>query len=271
MGIGALVGTVGQNPALGSSIMAFGASIIKYNPNQPESMSNQVSFNTSVTVGTFGNRHGLTASQQYSVVQGRASTAQLQPYLDRVEVGYVYGGSGDIACSNGLCTYVYTPNSLEVQNHRTTLIEHTYDLMVNASEMSELFKKHLKNFHESYYIMYHDNPYLQLRGKRDINTYRGAVRGSNSKFGYGIQYTDLIFDKNIGNGFMSEQYLKTFIHEVLHHKKWFGRTRYNKRTKQWEHTSRRNEFTNQIETFDFRVEQELEWFYQSYPPAILIN
>ena len=122
-------------------------------------------------------------------------------------------------------------------------------------------------------LIYTGNPYamfakLHLHGKKDNHDYNGAVRGSSSKFGYGIQYTDLLFEEKIGRGFMSEQYVLTFIHEVLHHREWFGRTRYNKATRNWDHPLKRNEFTGQMEPFHSRVYEELLNFYSDYPQYV---
>ena len=86
--VGAVVSYIPGFQTLGASIFLSAMSIINYDPSQPQSMSNQISFSASYSYSTsWGQGSGLTANQQGVIQRGML--------LDSYQ--YLYSGC-DLGC-----------------------------------------------------------------------------------------------------------------------------------------------------------------------------
>jgi hypothetical protein len=164
--------------------------------------------------------------------------------------------------------WIYIPSSPEVQEKRKKDIEEMYDLVMKIKSNDRDFnkiQKVLKGYHDNDMITYEDNPYLNRTGEFDKNQpfdalYRGGHRTAvtaTSPNGRGIQYTSLIWEEGAwGNGFMSEQFIRTFLHEPIHHRSMEGGG----------HTSKYNDLaTRKEDEFYKKEDSAVKVFYDAYP------
>jgi len=226
--------------AAGVAFLGLGQSLLNYDPNEPESQNNQISFSTSYSYNTSWGQSGggLTANQQYTVNQGRRDTIQLQPYLDNLgAVQYVNGSSsGDIAMKNGV--QYNNLSSYATIREREEQLAFALNLIVNATEVSEDVRKMFRNYMENYYIIYTDTPFFELTLGDKINSYNGVHHGDNfsgrtrnyrrndgGKISYkvqgrGIEYSSLIWTHD--GGYLSQNFIEVLFHEILHDKNLYG-------------------------------------------------
>lgn len=172
----------------------------------------------------------------------------------------------DMVPDNG--EWIYIPSSPEVQEKRKKDIEEMYDLVMKIKSNDRDFKKiqnNLRDYHVDGMITYEDNPYLNRTGEFDRNKpldilFNGARRTAitgTSPNGEGIQYTSLLWEEGAwGNGFMSEQFIRTFLHEPIHFENLM----------KGGHSDAYNNLATRKQDKFYKIEQKaVNIFYDAYP------
>ncbi len=163
--------------------------------------------------------------------------------------------------------WVYVPSSLEIQAKRKKELEKMYNMVQNIKTKDKDFmqiQKILREYHKEGRITYWDSPYLNENGEFNKNKpldalFRGAYRAaitSTSPNGRGIQYTSLIWEESWGNGYMSEQFIRTYLHEPIH----------DRTMMKGGHTPEYNNLaTRKEDDFYIKENNAVEIFYNAYP------
>lgn len=162
-------------------------------------------------------------------------------------------GAADLAKGpNGWKYPIYTPSSAQTVAERENDIHLMYALVMDSS-VSQDVKDVLTRYYNQGRIEYIDNPYVNRTGEFDSSMSReqifyGAHRTAitqTSPNGRAIQYSALMWNPRYGGGYLTEQFITTFLHEPIHHGSILGSA----------HT----------DAFYQRVNQEVRNFYDSYP------